>query len=151
MARIFNWVSNWTGQCKFLGQRDKNSFIVPGQRDNGISSKSCHWTGRAGTVSENLGRDKGDRVLIFCYGTDWDRILTACPVSSRKIPGQPKEKSEKRVKNLIFLRKKEIIITFFNFGLFWTFFFPETSRDFCCCSCPRTKGQQDKEFVFVPE
>ena len=30
-------VSNGTGQCNFLGQRDKSSFIVPGQRDNGTS------------------------------------------------------------------------------------------------------------------
>ena len=26
-------VSNGTGQCNFLGQRDRNSFLVPGQRD----------------------------------------------------------------------------------------------------------------------
>ena len=30
-------VSNMTGQCNFSGQRDRSSFIVPGQRDNGTS------------------------------------------------------------------------------------------------------------------
>ena len=39
------------GQAKLFcpgtkGQRDRSSFIVPGQRDNGTSSKSCHGTGR---------------------------------------------------------------------------------------------------------
>ena len=51
-------VSNGTGQRNFLGQRDRNFFLVPGQRDNGTSSKFCHGTGR-------------------------DGILTACPVPSR--------------------------------------------------------------------
>ena len=30
-------VSNGTGQYKFLGQRDRSFFLVPGQRDNGTS------------------------------------------------------------------------------------------------------------------
>ena len=45
-------VSNGTGQCNFSGQRDKSSFIVPGQRDNGISSKSCCETGQADSKSK---------------------------------------------------------------------------------------------------
>ena len=28
-------VSNGTGQCNFSGQRDRQKFFVPGQRDNG--------------------------------------------------------------------------------------------------------------------
>jgi hypothetical protein len=52
-------VSNGTGQCNFSGQRDRSFYIVPGQRDNGTSSKSCHGPGRAGTASQNLGRDAG--------------------------------------------------------------------------------------------
>ena len=44
-------VSNGTGQCNFSGQRDRKSFLVPGQRDNGTSSKSCNGTGRAGILS----------------------------------------------------------------------------------------------------
>ena len=44
-------VSNGMGQCNFLGQRDRSSFIVPGQRDNNrTSSKSCYRTGWAGTA-----------------------------------------------------------------------------------------------------
>ena len=59
--RVLTRVSNGTGQGNFSGQRDRSFFIVPGQRDNGTSSKSCHGTGRAG---------------IF-----WD-----CPVPSRDVP-----------------------------------------------------------------
>ena len=62
------------GQAKLFcpgtkGQRDRSSFIVPGQRDNGTSSKSCHGTGRAG---------------IF-----WD-----CPVPSRDVP---RDRSKKKL------------------------------------------------------
>ena len=92
-------VSNGTGQCNFSGERGRNYFIVPGQRDNGTSSKSCRWPGRAGTASQNLGR-----VLILCHGTGRDGILKACPIPSWTIPGQPP-----------FLE---------NLGLFWTFFVP---------------------------
>ena len=61
-------VSNGAGQDNFSGQRDRRFFIVPGQRDNGTSSKSCQGTGRAGTAkirdgtgrdSQNAGRDAG--------------------------------------------------------------------------------------------
>jgi hypothetical protein len=41
--------------CNFLGRRERNSFIVLGQRDNGISSKSCHGMGQAGTAYQNPG------------------------------------------------------------------------------------------------
>ena len=40
----------------FWGQRDRSSFIVPGQRDNGTISKSCQGPGRAGTACQNPGR-----------------------------------------------------------------------------------------------
>ena len=71
-------VSNGTGQCNFSGQRDRSSFIVPGQRDNGTSSKSCQGTGRAGTAktwdgtgrdSQNPGRDAGQN------GTEQKRMF----------------------------------------------------------------------------
>ena len=61
-------VSNGTGQYNFSGQRDRSFFIVPGQKDNGTSSKSCQGMGRAGTAkiwdrtgrdSQNPGRDVG--------------------------------------------------------------------------------------------
>ena len=48
-------VSNGTGQCNFSGQRERSSFIFPGQRDNGTSSKSCHGTGRNG-IFDRLSR-----------------------------------------------------------------------------------------------
>ena len=67
-------VSNGTGWCKFLGQRDRSSFIVRGQRDNGTMGQAQNlakgWdgpgqlkfrTGQAGTGqdSQNPGQDKG--------------------------------------------------------------------------------------------
>ena len=60
-------VSNGTGQRNFSGQRDRNFFLVPGQRDNGTSSKFCHGTGR-------------------------DGILTVCPVPSRYVPRDRNER-----------------------------------------------------------
>ena len=55
-------VSNGTGQCNFLGQRDRQNFFVPGQRDSGTEVLSLSRdkgttgqaqnlaTGRAGTA-----------------------------------------------------------------------------------------------------
>jgi hypothetical protein len=100
-------VSNGRGQCNFLGQRDRSSFIVPGQRENGTRSKSCQWTGGAGTAkirdgtgqnSQNPGRDAGQRSLsrnicscpcpgtrnFFCPGTKGQQ-----DVPSRFVPGRP--------------------------------------------------------------
>ena len=51
-------VSNRTGQCNFSGQRDKNSFLVLGQRDSGTSSKSCQGTGRD---FDSLSRPTGQK------------------------------------------------------------------------------------------
>ena len=63
-------LSKGTGQCNFLQQRDRSSFIVPGQRDNGTSSKSCHGTGRAGTVKIRDGtRDKTGQGRKECSKT----------------------------------------------------------------------------------
>ena len=47
-------VSNGTGQCNFSGQRD-----------NRISSKSRYGTGWAGTVYQNLSRDRTGHSLFF--------------------------------------------------------------------------------------
>ena len=52
-------VSNRMGQCNFSGQRARSSLIVPGQRDNGTSSKSCQGMGQTGRACQNLGRDAG--------------------------------------------------------------------------------------------
>ena len=56
---IHTSVSNGTGQWNFSGQRDRSSIIVPGQRDNGTSQKSCQGTGRIGTakIRDGTGRD----------------------------------------------------------------------------------------------
>ena len=71
-------VSNGAGQDNFSGQRDRRFFIVPGQRDNGTSSKSCQGTGRAGTAkiwdgtgrdSQKPGRDAGQN------GTEQKRMF----------------------------------------------------------------------------
>ena len=65
--KTFVWtrVSNGTGRCNFAGQRDRNSFIVPGQRDNGTTGQAKNLgkgrdgsgqpksgTGRAGTAKK---------------------------------------------------------------------------------------------------
>ena len=66
------------GQSIFPGQRNRRSFVVPGQRDNRTSSKSCQGTGRAGTAktwdgtgrdSQNPGRDAGQN------GTEQKRMF----------------------------------------------------------------------------
>ena len=71
------------GQAKLFcsgtkGQRDRSSLIVPGQRDNGTSSKSCQGPGRAGTAKirdgtgqdrQNPGRDEGQN------GTEQKRMF----------------------------------------------------------------------------
>ena len=54
---VLTSVSNRLGQGHFSGQRDRSSFIVAGQRDNGTSSKFCHGTCQAGTASQNPGLD----------------------------------------------------------------------------------------------
>ena len=52
-------VSNGTGQRNFSGQRDRQNFIVPGQRDNGIEvpllSRDKGTTGQAQNLAK--GRD----------------------------------------------------------------------------------------------
>ena len=81
-------------------------------RDKGTSSKSCHGTGLVGRASQNLGRDVGrDRVPIFCQGMDKDGILN--------IPGQPRDRREKRVRK----KQKSYFSLFFTF--FSTFFLTE--------------------------
>ena len=122
-----------------------------GQAQNFATGRD--WPGRAGTTSQNLG---WDRVLMFCHGKGRDGIYSACSIPSRKIPGQPWGKREKIVIKSKFLKKKGRI--FFAFFLSFENFGPfldvpgqrGLSRNVCCCSCPYTKGQRDKKFVFVP-
>ncbi len=81
-------ISNGTGQCNFSEQRDRDFFVVPGQRDNGTSSKSCHGTGRAGTASHNPGQDAGQDNHYFSVKI-WSRTgellifaVLKCPFST---------------------------------------------------------------------
>ena len=122
-----------TGQSRKSGQRDRSSLIVPRQRDNETSSKSCQGTDR-------------DGILTFCQGTVRDGILTVCPVPSWT-----------RRKKKIPFRK----FCFDNFRLFLTIFFDNVivilSRDFCSGPCPGTRicfvlGQREygTRIFFVP-
>ena len=67
---IRNWVES------FSGQRDRSYFIVPGQRDNGTSSKSCQGPGRVGIACQNLRRDggqEGTRFWQLSSPIPWDK------------------------------------------------------------------------------
>ena len=67
-------VSNGTGQCNFLGQRDRNSFIVLGQRDNGTI-----W-------NQNPGRDENYSFFCdFLFYNIFSCLVWSCPVSSRTV------------------------------------------------------------------
>ena len=81
-------VSNGTGQCNFSGQRDRSSFIVLGQRDNGTNSKSWHGTGRPRQPIKNrTGRGTGQS-LFLCQN-----LIPSRPASHPKfwqvVPAHP--------------------------------------------------------------
>ena len=63
--------------AQLFGTKDRRSFIVPRQRDNGTNSKSYLGTGRAGTVCQNPERDMERYqiltacLILFCV-TKWD-------------------------------------------------------------------------------
>ena len=57
-------VSNGKGQCNFLGPRDRSSFIVPGQKDNGKSSKSCQGTVRDSLSKSGMGCGTGQSLWV---------------------------------------------------------------------------------------
>ena len=62
---------------QLFGTKDRRSFIVPRQRDNGTNSKSYLGTGRAGTVCQNPERDMEryqilTACLILFFVTKWD-------------------------------------------------------------------------------
>ena len=93
------------GQCNFLGQRDRNFFIVPGKRDDGTSSpwnrtgrdslsKSCHRMGRVVTASQNPVRDTGWDIHYFSIKIR-DFCSSYCPATTGQqdeeiffVPGQ---------------------------------------------------------------
>jgi hypothetical protein len=118
-------VKIWTSTVGFpKGQRDRSSFIVPGQRDNGTSSKSCHGSYR-------------DRILTCCNGTwrHFDSLFFPLP-----------EGKKRRRKNSFFLSMRYLVILSRDVAEQRSL-----SRDFC--SGPLivllTKGLGEKDF-FVP-
>ena len=80
------------------GQRDRQNFFVPGQRDNGTSSKSCHGTGFFETVPSLPGttrRTKWPSILhIYAIFRKKKVIVQSRPTSrpgfwlSRPVPWQ---------------------------------------------------------------
>ena len=66
--------------------QDKETEIPSLSQDKGTKGQAQNLaTGRDGPGQPVKTWDMGrDRVLIFCHGTGWDGILTACPV-----PGRP--------------------------------------------------------------
>ena len=50
-------VSNGTGQCNFLGQRDRSSFVVPGQSPGQRDKLKILSRDRTGQDSQNSGQD----------------------------------------------------------------------------------------------
>ena len=78
------------------GQRDRSRFIVPGQRDNGTSSKSCHgtgWdslsksgTGQAGPGHRSLSRDF---CSCHCHGTKRQRDKKTFLSQDKETMGRP--------------------------------------------------------------
>ena len=146
LGRLWTKVSNRTGQCKFSGQRDRRSFLVPRLRDNGTSSKSCHGTGR-------------DGILTGCPVPSWDvpqdKITLKFGHFQKKLPDflfQNIFSCFKRpfmFQNLFFLFYNILFLFFVSFGkVILSRDVPgqrSLSRDFYSCPCPGTKGQRDKE------
>ena len=60
IKKVQDRVSNGTGQCNFLGQRDRSFFIVPGQRDK-LKILPRDGTGR-GTK-----RDRAEKSVLKQY------------------------------------------------------------------------------------
>ena len=76
------------GQAKFFcpgtkGQRYRSSFIVPGQRDNGTSSKCCHGMGRSGTAKIRDGT--GQPNSVTGHGTKRDRAEKGCSKTEKDV------------------------------------------------------------------
>ena len=73
-------VSNGTGQCNVLGQRDRVFLIVPGQRDNGTEVPSLSWDKWAKNIAK--GRDRPGQPK---FGTG--------QAGTAKIPDRTREKT----------------------------------------------------------
>ena len=171
-------VSNGTGQRNFSGQRDRNFFLVPGQRDNGTSSKFCHGTGRDGILtacpvpSRDVPRDRNERKnidkiefffydflfqnIFSCFGTSSSVLEHPFPVLERLFP----------VLERLFPVSERPFPVFLSF---WEgYFVPGRDKGVCPGTfapalvpgqrdtgtriffCPGTKGQRDVPSRFVP-
>ena len=125
-----------------MGQRDRRSFVVPGQRDK---LKILPRDGTAGIASQNPGWDVGrDRVLLFCQGTGRDGILTACPIP--EYPGTTTGQKGKKSKKIQFFwsvtsRNREVCPGIFDAALVPGQRDSGTRIFFC----PGTKGRRDKD------
>ena len=130
------------GSATFSGRRDKSFFIVPVQRDNGTSSKSCQGMGRDGIFD------------ILSQDVPWDKITLKFGHFQKKWPDSCFRTSFCCFRTCYIRKKMEFLWFFWNFWPFYVNFFPlrywfwpATSQDFCSCPCPGTKGQRN---IFVP-
>ena len=110
-------ISNGTGQCNFSGQRDRSSFIVPGQRDK---LKILPRDGM-GRDSQNSGRDgPGQSKSWAGHGTKQDRAEKDVQKQENDVLKQKRcsitGKDALKQENVLFLnlkRKKNIAGTFY--------------------------------------
>ena len=135
MPSLSTRVSNGTGQCNFLGQRDRSSFIVAGQSDNGTSPRSCHRTGQAGKACQNRGQDVG-----------WDNHYFSVKIRGMKINNFVTCFSENGIK-----------LQNWKFFFFWQSDFvlgrlgtEEVVLGFLLLPLPRDKGTEGQGNIFVP-
>ena len=61
-------------QCNFLGQRDRSAFIVPEQRDNRTSLKSCYGTGRPEQPVKIWDGTRDGKTIFFCQNPGRDVV-----------------------------------------------------------------------------
>ena len=136
--------------------RDKGTEVSSLSRDKGTTGQAQNLAkGRAGTGFSyfSTGRTRTGRNFDILPrdgpGRDFDSLSRPVP----EYPGTATGQKGKKCKKSKIFAKKKIFLTIFDF--FLTFFFVvlsrdvpgqrSLSRDFCCCSCPGTKGQRDKE------
>ena len=81
-------------------------------------------------------------------GQNFDSLSRPIPEYPGTATGQ-KEKKSKKI-TILEKKKKKILTSFENFLSRDVPGQRSLLRDFCCCSCPGTKGQRDKETFFVP-
>ena len=98
-------ISNSTGQSCFAGQRNRKFYIFPGKRDNGTSSKSCHWTGWDGILTFHHGTGR----VSNGPGRDFDSLFC-------RVTGQDTEQWDKKRERNKTINEKKIILTLITSG-----------------------------------